>query len=368
MRGENPIRILGDYSKPSYEGYRNTIELPLRDLNAEESWALLEDLTLYDNESRNDPRDFAKSVKAIALPQDVPSTSDRRLIELENQVQCLMEAHLAPKQPTQVNKITTSCEICNGPHDTQYCIEDLEQAFVEYASSRTNEAGEDDGEVMFIEIIRDDDEPQNEGPNEGEGATIEEPVVEYFDTFLTRDELTYHRYLMSGPIPSIFLRNPIITEGCSYNLKIPCNIGHVHIKKAYIDLNSPINIMTQMMYNWIMGRKLNPRENANGEISNFTRRIKGMHVLMGNFTYVVDFMIVEDISSIINPRLSQVIEQYDSLSDLEKEHTKLVYLRDEEDKKRGVEYVMRKILGFYKECLELGPEYLTGMDDDGEVT
>ncbi|GKA27701.1 zinc finger, CCHC-type containing protein [Tanacetum coccineum] len=26
---ENPIRTLGDYSKPSHEGYRNTIELPV---------------------------------------------------------------------------------------------------------------------------------------------------------------------------------------------------------------------------------------------------------------------------------------------------------------------------------------------------
>ncbi|GJY07793.1 hypothetical protein Tco_0374847 [Tanacetum coccineum] len=139
MGDENPIRTLGDYSKPSHEGYRNTIELPegnnmeslflkhaldsrtyskksliiawlqvqifydhvnfakrrtieqsdggkLRDRNAEESWALLEDLTLYDNKSWNDPRDFAKPVKAISLPQDVPSTSDRRLIKLENQV------------------------------------------------------------------------------------------------------------------------------------------------------------------------------------------------------------------------------------------------------------------------------------------
>ncbi|GKF96100.1 hypothetical protein Tco_0288835, partial [Tanacetum coccineum] len=51
---------------------------------------------------------------------------------------------------------------------------------------------EDDGEVMFIEIIRDDDEPQNEGLNEGKRATTKEPVVEYFHTFLTRDELTYH--------------------------------------------------------------------------------------------------------------------------------------------------------------------------------
>ncbi|GKB70163.1 hypothetical protein Tco_0931575 [Tanacetum coccineum] len=121
--------------------------------------------------------------------------------------------------------------------------------------------------------------------------------------------------------------------------------------------------------------------------------------------YVTDFMIVEDISSIIHPRLSQIvlgrpfveisnmtieppegvvrftngtdevvykmphkIEQYNSLSDLEKEHTKFVYLRNKEDKRRGMEYVMSKILRFYKECLELGPEYATGIDDEGEVT
>ncbi|GKA33804.1 MAK10-like protein [Tanacetum coccineum] len=174
MGDENPIRTLGDYSKPSHEGYKNTIELPvgnnmgknapafisifLRDQASNRLERLLagsittwEDLTtrflaqffppgrtaklrndflmdiaLYDNESWNDPRDFAKPVKAITLLQDVPSTSGRRLIKLENQVQCLMEAHLAPTQPTQVNKITTSCEICSGPHDTQYCMEDPE--------------------------------------------------------------------------------------------------------------------------------------------------------------------------------------------------------------------------------------------------
>ncbi|GKB01535.1 hypothetical protein Tco_0829579, partial [Tanacetum coccineum] len=130
-----------------------------------------------------------------------------------------------------------------------------------------------------------------------------------------------------------------------------------------------------------------------------------MHVFVENFTYIVDFMIIEDISSIIDPRLSQVvlgkpfveisnmthdppegvvrftnknnevkykmpykIEQYDTLSNLEKERTKSVYLRNEEDKRRTVEYVMSKILGFYKECLELGPESLTGMDDVREVT
>nr|GEV60972.1 MAK10-like protein [Tanacetum cinerariifolium] len=109
----------------------------LRDRNAKELWALVEDLALYGNESCNDPRYFTKSVKAISFPQNVSSISDRRLVELENQVQHLMEAHLAPEQPVQVNKITSSCEIYSDPHDTQYCMENTEQAFVEYASSHT---------------------------------------------------------------------------------------------------------------------------------------------------------------------------------------------------------------------------------------
>ncbi|GJS55869.1 MAK10-like protein [Tanacetum coccineum] len=101
----------------------------------------LQDLTLYDNKSWNGPRDFAKPVKAISLPQYVPSTSDRRLIKLENQVQQLMEAHLIAKQPVKVNPITSSCEICSGPHNTQYCMENPEQAFIVYVSSRNDEAG-----------------------------------------------------------------------------------------------------------------------------------------------------------------------------------------------------------------------------------
>ncbi|GJX06122.1 hypothetical protein Tco_0194054 [Tanacetum coccineum] len=92
------VQIFYDHVNPAT---RRTIDQSagdkLRDINVKESWALLEDLALYDNENWNDPRDFAKPVKAISLPQDVPSTSDRRLIELENQVQCLMEAQLAPK-------------------------------------------------------------------------------------------------------------------------------------------------------------------------------------------------------------------------------------------------------------------------------
>ncbi|GJR07252.1 MAK10-like protein [Tanacetum coccineum] len=202
MGDANPIRTLEDYSKPSYEGYRNTIEVPqgnnvvpLRSDTIRErthmrlfqfsirdqasNWlerlpagsiSTWEDLTICFlaqffpsgrtiklrndilmfqqhqgetsiNRPVNGPRDFAKSVKAISLPQDVPSTSECRLIELENQVQRLMDNYFAPKQNNHVNKIASSCEICGGPHDTQYYMEDPEQAFIKYASSRTDEDG-----------------------------------------------------------------------------------------------------------------------------------------------------------------------------------------------------------------------------------
>ncbi|GKA11242.1 MAK10-like protein [Tanacetum coccineum] len=69
------IQIFYDHVNPVT---RRTIDQSadgkLRDLNAEESWELLEDLALYDNESWNDPRDFNKPIKAIALPQVVLTT------------------------------------------------------------------------------------------------------------------------------------------------------------------------------------------------------------------------------------------------------------------------------------------------------
>ncbi|GJY64787.1 hypothetical protein Tco_0466247 [Tanacetum coccineum] len=55
------VKIFYDHVTPAT---RRTIDQSasgkLRDRNVEESWALLEDLALYDNKSWNDPRDFAK--------------------------------------------------------------------------------------------------------------------------------------------------------------------------------------------------------------------------------------------------------------------------------------------------------------------
>ena len=138
-------------------------------------------------------------------------------------------------------------------------------------------------------------------------------------------------------------------------------------------------------------------------MSNIVGRVKGLHVFVGNFTYVTDFVIVEDIRPVIDNCLAQVvfgkpfvevskmnydpslgivrfkeetyeiayqmpskIEQYRLQPDLEKEHKQAVYYWNDEDRLRGVDHVMKKILGFYKECLQLGPEYKTKPEDDLE--
>ncbi|GJS44235.1 hypothetical protein Tco_0569278 [Tanacetum coccineum] len=106
MGDENPIRTLEDYSKPSHEGYRNTIELPignniceidrafggkLRNKNADESWEIIENLALYDHEGWDDTKEFVKLVKDITVPQGITKTPDRRLLELEDQYNFLLK-------------------------------------------------------------------------------------------------------------------------------------------------------------------------------------------------------------------------------------------------------------------------------------
>ncbi|GJU52852.1 gag-pol polyprotein [Tanacetum coccineum] len=67
----------------------------LCDKNAEESWALIEDPALYENNGWNDPRDFAKPINAISLPQDTQKMLERRLLKLEDQISYLLKGSRA---------------------------------------------------------------------------------------------------------------------------------------------------------------------------------------------------------------------------------------------------------------------------------
>ncbi|GJU41611.1 hypothetical protein Tco_1194568 [Tanacetum coccineum] len=374
-----------------------------------------------------------------------------------------MEAHLAPKSSVQVNKITSSCEICSGPHDTQYYMENPEKAFVNYASSRTDEAegkwytfkpeqnnlgdtynpswkshpnlsfmASQDARLSMFEA----DFKQQQGEMANKIDTFLKAINDRITGTLPCDTVKNLKLNVNSTSPVLSARSYPTKDPNAHPISTECKTSkEVKEEKGdpeKINTNPPsspdpsISFITKkvcklslfleslnMKYDdsseeepgedestvtggfMIMRKQLEPREDPEGirGISNFIGRIKGMYIFVENFTYVSDFMIVEDISSIIDPRLSQVvlgkpfvdvsnmthdlslgvvkfidgtneiaykmphkIDQYNSLSDLQKEHMKSVYLRNEEDKRRGVEYVINKILGFYKKCLELGHE------------
>ncbi|GKD90224.1 MAK10-like protein [Tanacetum coccineum] len=278
MGEENPIHTLGDYSKPSHDGYRNTIELPignnvdpnqhLKDflklvdsLDIDGSITTWEDLTTrflaqffplgrtvklhndilmfqqHHGESlseawtcfkdllqkvphhginlwlENDPRDFAKPVKAIALPQDVPSTSDRHLIELpnassssENLVQTLDGSSSRSDTTYPMNKITTlHVEIFSGPAD-KLSTHPMAYRRKREISVHTEQqsASYDDGEK---ENKEEEDYPKNIQVNP---PTQPDPSV----TFITEKVLKFNFYFESlGLVPPSSNTEFICTKG-----------------------------------------------------------------------------------------------------------------------------------------------------------
>lgn len=132
-----------------------------------------------------------------------------------------------------------------------------------------------------------------------------ETIEEHFDKLPTKEEREYHKDLFDGPETPYILGTPLIKVGDPSNINIPCNIGHMHVWKAYIDPRSPINIMTKTYYNWVMKKQLGYRMMPNRNlISNFVGRVKGLHVIIGNLTYEIDFVIVEDTRPVIDACLS----------------------------------------------------------------
>nr|GEW40330.1 protein kinase-like domain, concanavalin A-like lectin/glucanase domain protein [Tanacetum cinerariifolium] len=272
MGDANPIRILGDYSRPSHEGYRNTIELP---------------------EGNN----------VVHLRSDT----------------------------------------IRGPHDTQYCMENPKQAFVDYASSCTDEAGGLVSNFMASQDARlskfeaDFKQQQSETTNKidtvlkaitdrMEGAlpidTVknpklnvnsispvlndEEKEVEWIDAekpldlIDIREESVYESLIKDMPRCSLNY-DFRIRKGNPKNLKIPCMIGHKFMANAYIDVDLPMNIVSLAYYNSIR------KDGYEYRGINFVGLGRDMHVFEGNMSYVMDFAILENIETNIDPSLSHVV-------------------------------------------------------------
>ncbi|GJY28907.1 zinc finger, CCHC-type containing protein [Tanacetum coccineum] len=184
-------------------------------------------------------------------------------------------------------------QICSGPHDTQYCMKDPEQAFVEYASSRIDEPGERDGDPEDTNTIAYNEEQRDTPLLEQKDITVVEEPLDLVDT---SEESAFESFIKEMPKCSLNYDFKI-KKGDPRSLQIPCMIGHKFTANAYIDIDLPMNVMSLAYYNSI-------RKNEYGK-DDYDRGCR-------------------------------------KPSDLEE--------------------------GFYRDTIKLGPEYVTGLDDEGEVT
>ncbi|GKE31113.1 zinc finger, CCHC-type containing protein [Tanacetum coccineum] len=83
MGDENPIRTLGDYSKPSHEGYKNTIELPIGNNVVplrSDTIRLVQNRCSFHRLRSEDPnqhlKDFLKLVDSLNLDRSITTCED----------------------------------------------------------------------------------------------------------------------------------------------------------------------------------------------------------------------------------------------------------------------------------------------------
>nr|GEW98679.1 hypothetical protein [Tanacetum cinerariifolium] len=320
MGDTNPICTLGDYSKPSHEGYMNTIELIV----------------------------------------------GKNVVPLRSDTIWLVKWMLIPQ--------------------TLYFLENPKQAIVYYASSHTEEV------EARLRKKSEKERVTQKTPEGIEWLDVEEPL----DLVDISKESVYESLI--NEMPKCSLNYDLrIKKGNPRNLKLPCMIGHKFTTNTYINVDLTINIMSLAYYNSI-------RKNGYELGGKFIGLEKDIHVFVGTMSYVMDFTILENIGTNIEPNLSNVVfgrpfieitclaikKKYElmTFTDGIKENTfKMPYedpkksklssegrdllssrvILSEDDFDRGCKKPSDLEDGFYRDTVKLGPEYVTRMDDEGEV-
>ncbi|GKC50028.1 hypothetical protein Tco_1072773 [Tanacetum coccineum] len=257
-----------------------------------------------------------------------------------------------------------------------------------------NEGQRDTPQLEQEDIIAID----NLGPNKDDEGIEWLDVEEHLDLVDTSEESAYESLIKEMPKCSLNYDFKI-KKGNLRNLKIPCMIGHKFTANAYIDVDLPMYIMSLAYYNSIRKNGYEYRGR------NFIGLGRDMHVFVGNMSYVIDFTILENIKTNIDRSLSHVIfgrtfieiaylainrkhglmtfmdetkeitfktpyKDQERRKFSSKDHDLLSYrvILSEDDYDKGCRKPYDLEDGFYRDTIKFGPEYLTGMDDEGEVT
>ncbi|GKB29716.1 hypothetical protein Tco_0869117, partial [Tanacetum coccineum] len=132
------------------------------------------------------------------------------------------------------------------------------------------EKGKEEDEMetdMEVEEVIEKEESEFKTDEEDEEIFEEEEEDEddeKFNSFPTMKELSHHEWLLKNPRPSWVKAK--VRAGSPNNIKISCMFGHIFKRHTYIDLESPINIMSRRQYNQIMTYGLRSRQKPSNPV------------------------------------------------------------------------------------------------------
>ncbi|GJS02897.1 hypothetical protein Tco_0319405 [Tanacetum coccineum] len=267
MGDENPIRTLGDYSKPSHEGYRNTIKL-LVGKN-------VQDPSPHGRILLPDSLPILSTGKDRKTPQrypNVPTTSWRISIRSMDSFQ-----GLTPKSPTpQPQALETTFEVrelTTSKTPKKILIrEEAKSPVTKNVNSISLARGEEERSDKMNETLGNTVKPtgietgipvkEAEGNNETENKPIEKaekeevveapssrPVKYYLKHRINEKLIEGLVDNLRGPANDAILKKKITKkEDIRGNFEIPCSIRGLKNVKALVDQGSDVNIKPYSTY------------------------------------------------------------------------------------------------------------------------
>ncbi|PWA79808.1 hypothetical protein CTI12_AA201500 [Artemisia annua] len=172
-----------------------------------------------------------------------------------------------------------------------------------------------------------------------------------------------------------------------YTLQLTCKIGFADFHH-FVNICSPINLMSKESYNKIFKKVIEYLGN------NFLGEVKNVSVFIGTYSFLVNFMIFDDVIEFVENGLEEIIlgKPFQDLSGIQIDtlngvvwhsnnndvtifkmprvvenfkhwnrkqlsRAKLLLNISNKDKENGYNYPYQKIKDFYKGCLDLGDAY-----------
>nr|GEW70792.1 MAK10-like protein [Tanacetum cinerariifolium] len=322
VRDENPIRTLKGYSKPSHEGYRNIIEIPVGNnvvpLRSDTIW-LVQNGCSFHKLLSEDPnqhlKDFLKLVDLLDL-----DVANREMMRLN-----LFQFSLHDQAGNWLERLPTRSISTHNTTENLWAYTNVASIDHHKKEELQSKGIKSPSKLLTAKYLSQSTlDEQNRNSSSPKHIYFINSIVILNKEREAREEENVRPNVAIGQD-----RNITIKAKRKLKRKVERSLRKRLKKKLKRKRTTTQNTSTrfpQLNYYWIMSEGLKSRKKPSNreKINNFIERVKGLKVFVGNFTYECDFVMLEDTNSVIDPYLGGMVLGRPFIKE-----TGLVYDKDE---------------------------------------